>query len=81
MLDMFFHGHRRHPLRELRERANVTQMDLAKLTGIGASRISMAENLIVELSPSEEKKIKASIASLVKQRQRSDRTLLTEVKW
>ena len=70
MLEMFFNDRARHPLRDLRERAGVTQAELSKATGLSGTRISLAENCIVQFTAAEEKKLKEAIVSITNQRQR-----------
>jgi DNA-binding XRE family transcriptional regulator len=67
MLEMF-QERARHPLRELRERANVSQAELARATGLSCTKISLAENFFAKLTPAEEKEIKETIVSLTKAR-------------
>lgn len=47
----------RNCLRELRARNRVTQFQLRLMTGINQSKLSMAENDLIELRPEEKKKV------------------------
>ena len=44
-------------LKEIRARKRVTQFNLRLLTGIHQSKLSLAENGLIELRPDEKKKI------------------------
>jgi transcriptional regulator with XRE-family HTH domain len=67
MLEMF-ERRARHPLRELRERANLSQQELAKACGLSTTKISLAENFFVSLTGAEEKRLKESIVAITKAR-------------
>lgn len=71
MLEMLSQ-HARHPLRELREAAGVSQAALAKMTGISTTRISLAENFLGQpLREPEEKALKDAIIRIVEGRWRA----------
>jgi hypothetical protein len=71
MLEIFSGSRARHPLRDLREQANLSQMELSKATGLSCSRISLAENGLGPLTAAEEKKLKGAIVSLTNERRRA----------
>jgi transcriptional regulator with XRE-family HTH domain len=64
----FFNNRARSSLWELRERANVSQAELARATGLSCTRISLAENFLAKLSTTEEKQIKESLVAIAKAR-------------
>ena len=57
-----------HPLKRLREASGFSQMEICRRTAISATRLSMAENSLTELTASEEESIKASIVAATKGR-------------
>ena len=66
-----------HPLRALREAANVSQAQLAKATGLSCTRISLIENCLGQpLSGAEEKQLKDAIVAIIEGRRRA---VLSEV--
>jgi DNA-binding XRE family transcriptional regulator len=68
MLEMFA-NRVRHPLRELREKADVSQAQIAKLTGLSCTKISMAENYMgIPFTESEEKKIREAVKEITRAR-------------
>lgn len=70
MLEMFFSSRTSSPLRDLREQANITQAEIAKMTGLSRTKISMFENGFAPLTAPEEKKFKEAIVALTNERQR-----------
>ena len=52
---------RDHQLKSLRESADLSQVEISKLTGISTTRLSLAENNLLTLSPKEEEVVRRSI--------------------
>ena len=61
----------RHPLRELRDAGNVTAKELSKATGLSCTRISLCENGLEKFTPDEEKRLRAAIVTITKDRSRA----------
>jgi predicted transcriptional regulator len=71
MLEQLLSNRSRHALCELRERANVSQKEISKATGLSCSKISLCENGLGEFSESEQKKIRSAIVEITRARQRA----------
>jgi hypothetical protein len=70
MLEMLGGGPR-HPLRTLRESAGISQTQLAKVTRLSTTKISMSGNYLGQpLTAAEEKKSQRRLWSSRKQRQK-----------
>jgi predicted transcriptional regulator len=71
MLESLLGGRSRHALCELRERANVSQKEISKLTGLSCSKISLCENGLAEFTEAEQKKIRSAIVEITNERRRA----------
>jgi transcriptional regulator with XRE-family HTH domain len=58
----------RKSLKELRESSGLTQIEISQHTGIGCSRLSLAENHLGTLTPLEEEKVRSAILELTNER-------------
>jgi len=65
-------------LRELRKMTGLTQRELGRLVGIEHSRISLAENKLIELSDTEQNKIMRTIAQVFEANASQVRSVLGE---
>jgi transcriptional regulator with XRE-family HTH domain len=57
-----------HRIRELREMSGISQFGLARLCGVGRTRLSLAENGHVQLRPEECVAIETAMAAVIRQR-------------
>jgi transcriptional regulator with XRE-family HTH domain len=57
-----------HPLKTLREGADLTQAEIAQLTGISTTRISLAENHLATFTDEQTQKIRNAIVEAVRDR-------------
>ena len=49
---------RDHPLKSLREAAGLSQIEVSKLTGVSATRLSLCENRLLDLDEAEQESIR-----------------------
>jgi transcriptional regulator with XRE-family HTH domain len=66
-------------IRELREIAGLTQFEMAKLSGIERSRLSLAECRHVVLAPAEIAKFKAVLLAVLGQRAEQVQEVLSKL--
>ena len=56
------------PLKELRESAGITQTEITRAAEISCSRLSLAENGLPQLTPSEQEAVRKAVIELTHQR-------------
>ncbi len=57
-----------HPLKKLRVTSGCTQLEIARRSGISATRLSLAENFIVSLTDQEMGSIENAVVAATKER-------------